>query len=123
LTVDWNIVATIAAPIIALIAGAFLNRLVESRPRVVAYLGHVSGINLPHANPPTQVNSHSVVIRNAGRKTANDVRIGHNVLPDYQVYPDIEYAEKDLPSGGKDIVFPKLVPKKQVWLVPKKCPL
>lgn len=114
MTIEWSIVATIASPVIALFVGAFLNRAVESRPRVVAYLGHVSGINLSRASPPVHVNTHSVVIRNAGRKKAKNVRIGHNVLPDFQVYPDIAYEEKELPGGGKEIIFPQLVPKEQV---------
>lgn len=44
--IDWQIVATIASPIIALFIGALLDRAIEERPRVVAYLGHVSGIRL-----------------------------------------------------------------------------
>ncbi len=63
-----------------------------------------------------QVNTHSVVFRNAGRKTANNVRLGHNILPDFQVSPDTEYTVADLPGGGKEIRFPKLVPKKQVTI-------
>ena len=98
----------------SVIFGAGLDRLLETRSRIVAYLGHVSGINLSRAAPPIQVNTHSVVIRNVGRRTATNVRIGHNTLPDYQVYPDIEYHENNLPGGGVEIVFPKLVPKRQV---------
>lgn len=36
MTVDWYIVAMIAAPIIALFVGAGLDRLLETRSRVVA---------------------------------------------------------------------------------------
>lgn len=113
MVIDWNVVATIASPIIALFVGAALNRAIESRPRVVSYLGHVSGIRLTRGDQPMQVNTHSVVFRNAGGKTANNVRLGHAILPDFQVFPDIEYTVVDLPGGGKEIRFPKLVPKKQ----------
>lgn len=112
--IDWQIVATIASPIIALFIGALLEHAIGERPRVVAYLGHVSGIHLPQLNPPTQVNTHSVVIRNAGRKKAHKVRLGHNVLPAYQVFPDTSYEERDLPGGQKEIIFPELIPKKQI---------
>lgn len=116
MVIDWNVVATIASPIIALAIGAALNRAIESRPRVVSYLGHVSGIRLTRGDQPMQVNTHSVVLRNAGRKTANNVRLGHAVLPDFQVFPDVEYRIIDLPGGGKEIHFPRLVPKKQVTI-------
>jgi hypothetical protein len=113
--IDWNIAATIASPICALFIGAFLNHLLENRPKVVSYLGHVSGIRL-NWQQPVHVNTHSLVIRNAGRKTANNVRIGHNMLPDFQIFPDIEYEVRDLPGGGKEIAIPKIVPKKQITI-------
>ena len=116
MAIDWNVVATIASPIIALFVGAALNHAIECRPKVVSYLGHVSGIRLSRGEQPMQVNTHSVVFRNSGRKTANNIRLGHNELPDFQVFPDIEYTVADLPGGGKEIRIPKLVPKKQVTI-------
>ena len=115
MNVDWSVVATIASPIIALFIGAALNRAIENRPRVVCYLGHVSGISLQGAQP-VQVNSHSVVLRNAGRKTATNLRLGHAVLPAFQIYPDIDYTVANLPGGGREIRIPNLVPKKQVTI-------
>jgi len=114
LTVDWNVVATMASPVVALFVGAALNRAIENRPRVISYLGHVSGITLNRNNQPLQVNSHSVVLRNAGRKAATNVRLGHAVLPDFQVFPEIEYTIAELPGGVKEIRFPQLIPQKQV---------
>lgn len=46
MTIDWNVVATIASPVIALLIGAFLNRALANRPKVVSYLGQVSSIRL-----------------------------------------------------------------------------
>ena len=115
MNVDWNVVATIASPIIALFIGAALNRAIENRPRVVCYLDHVSGISIQGAQP-LQVNSHSVVLRNAGRKTAMNIRLGHAVLPAFQIYPDIDYTVVNLPGGGREIRIPNLVPKKQVTI-------
>jgi hypothetical protein len=116
MSIDWNVVATISSPIIALFVGAGLNRFIENRPKVVSYLGHVSGILLSKANPPVQVNTHSVVLRNAGGKTETNIRLGHNVLPDFQIFPDIEHSVKELPGGQKEIVIPKLIPKKQITI-------
>ena len=41
MTIDWNIVAMIAAPLIAGVAGAALNHWLEGRPRLISYIGHV----------------------------------------------------------------------------------
>ena len=59
--VDWNVVATIAAPIIALFIGAGLNRFLENRPGLLVTLGMCQGISLSKENPPVQINTHSVV--------------------------------------------------------------
>lgn len=107
-------VATIAAPIIALFVGAALDRYLERRARVVSYLGHASGIRLTRPDGPVVVNTHSVVVRNAGRSAAKNVRLGHVVLPDFQIFPDIEYTVRDLPGGQKEILIPTLVPKKEI---------
>lgn len=116
MTIDWNVIATMASPIVALFIGAALDRALLNRPRVVSYLGHVSGIALHRNENPITVNTHSIVIRNAGRWTATNVRVGHNFLPDFQVFPDTDYHVSDLPGGGKEICFPKLVPDKQVTI-------
>jgi hypothetical protein len=112
MTVDWAIFATIAAPIITLFLGVILNRAIENRPKLVAHYGHVSGFSSNREGErPLQVNTHSVVIRNTGRKSAKNIRIAHNYLPDFSVYPDTSYELNDLPRGGKEIMFPTLVPK------------
>ncbi len=115
MTIDWDIAATIASPIIALFVGAFLNRAVESRPRLVTYLGHVGVHNLTQTDgTPMHVFTHSVVLRNSGRRPATNVRIAHPYLPDFHVLPDIEYEINDLPGGGREIAFPTLVPNEEV---------
>ena len=112
--IDWPVLTNIAMPIIALFVGAGIDRLLERRARVVSYLGHVSGIRLTRDDGPIVVNTHSVVLRNAGRKTATNVRLGHQVLPDFQLFPDIEYSVRELPGGQKEIVIPSLIPRKEV---------
>ena len=113
---DWELVAKIAGPVVGALVGAGVKHLVDSRPRVVAFLGHVSGIRLKRGDGDLSVGSHSVVLRNSGNKAAPNVRIGHNVLPDFQVFPDVAYAVETLPSGSKEIRFSQLVPKKQITI-------
>lgn len=113
--IDWNVVAIIAAPTIALFIGAALNRALERRVRLTAYYGHVSSFTVRKENP-FPVFTHSIVIRNVGRKTANNVRLGHNTLPDYQIFPSIEYSEVKLAGGGKEILIPTLVPGEQITI-------
>jgi hypothetical protein len=114
MTIDWNIVIAIAVPIVTLFLGALLERLLERRPRIISYFGHVSGVRIMAGEQPQLVFTHSVVFRNIGRKTATNVRLGHNTLPSFSVFPDIEYQVIDLPEGGKEILFPRLIPTKQV---------
>ncbi len=116
MSLDWNLLIKLAGPILGAFAGAGAKHLLDSRPRVVAFLGHVSGINLIRENEPFAVGSHSVVLRNAGGKAANNVRIGHNVLPDFQISPDTQFTVDDLPRGGKEIRIPVLIPKKQLTI-------
>jgi hypothetical protein len=116
MAVDWDLVAKIAGPIVGAIVGAGIKHLLDGRARVVAFLGHVAGIKLQRDGAPLSVGSHSVVLRNAGNKAAQNVRIGHNVLPDFQVFPDTPYSVETLPSGSKEIRFSQLVPKKQVTI-------
>ncbi len=116
MTVDWNVVATISSPIIALFVGAALERFIEDRAKVVCYLGHVSGIQLNRENQIIHINTHSIVLTNTGRKTATNIRLGHAVLPDFQVFPDTQYNVIELPNGGREIQFPNLVPKKQITI-------
>lgn len=117
MAIDWSIVATITAPILALLMGAILNRAIESRPRLVTYLGHVSAHRLRNNDgSPNDVYTHSLVIRNSGRKPATNVRLSHAYLPNFNVFPDIEHRVEELPGGGKEIVIPSLVPGEQVTI-------
>ncbi|KTD33836.1 hypothetical protein Lnau_2128 [Legionella nautarum] len=115
-TVDWSLVTAIAMPVISLFIGAGLNSFFEKRAKLITYIGHVSGIQLSTPTGPLIINTHSIVLRNNGRKTANDIHLGHYILPDFQIQPDIEYQVNTLPGGQKEIVIPKLVPKKEITI-------
>jgi hypothetical protein len=120
MNVDWNIVLTIAMPIVSIFIGAVVTFLFTNRERLITHYGHVSSFKVKPNDPEQEeywVYTHSVVIRNIGRKTAKNVRMGHAVLPyNINVEPDIEYTKNELPGGGVELVFPNLVPKKQVTL-------
>jgi hypothetical protein len=82
----------------------------------VAFLHHATGILVKGATPPYEVRTHSVVLVNNGRRPAKNVRIGHNLLPDFSIAPGIQYSVNDLPGGQKEILFPVLIPKKQITI-------
>jgi hypothetical protein len=112
MVIDWMIVATIAAPVIALFVGVALDRLLERKPKLIAYFLHASVFRL--AAPNLTIHAHGIVIKNTGRRPANDIRVRHNILPDFHVFPNIQYQVQTLPGGGAEIVFPILVPEEQV---------
>lgn len=104
-------------PVVTLFLGALINHLIDKRSKLIAHLGFISSHSLkPQADgkPGAIVNTHSVVIKNPGRKAAMNVRLGHHFLPDFNVYPDIQHEIRDLPGGGREIYFPKLIPKKEI---------
>ena len=109
---DWTIVVTILAPILAVIANWILVR----RPNLISYMGYASGFLLNDKSSPP-IFTHSIVIKNIGRKSATNVRVGHGTLPEtYLVYPNVQNDVVDLPDGGKEIIFPKIVPKEQITI-------
>lgn len=110
--IDWDLVVKIVVPFLALIFGIIINRISERRPKLISYLGHVSAFNID--SPPMQVFTHTIVLRNVGKATAENVRVGHNILPNYNVYPNVNHLVIDLPQGGKEILFPNLVSEEQV---------
>ena len=115
MTIDWAAAATIASPVIALFVGVWVNRKFESRPVLISYFGHVSAFrHVPPGGQPLQVNTHAVVLRNSGRRSASNVRIHHAFLPNFQIWPSVAYRVEDLPDGTRDIVIPTLVPGEEI---------
>lgn len=113
--VNWPVVATIAAPIIALFVGVWINRRFESRPNLISYYGHVSAFRgTAQDGTPFPVHTHSVVLRNAGRRSATNVRLRHNVLPDFNIFPPLVYRVDQLGDGVQEIVIPTLVPNEEI---------
>lgn len=115
MAIDWNVVATIASPVIALFVGVWVNRRFESRPVLISYFSHVSAFrSTPPGGQPLQVNSHSVVLRNTGRQRATNIRLHHVTLPEFNIWPAVVHNIETLPDGSLDIVIPTLVPGEEI---------
>lgn len=112
--------AKLAAPIITGIFGLLAKVYSDAKPRLVSYLVHAFAIPTrnqldPNALPVT-VHTHSIVVRNSGKKTAHNVRIGHQSLPDFQVYPSLIHEVHRRPDNSGEILIPTLVPGEQVTI-------
>jgi hypothetical protein len=108
----------VVSAVVGAVATAVAQRALLERPRLISFMLNASAVTLPPqpgANAVT-VNSHSIVLRNAGRKSANNVRMGHAILPAFSVFPQLQYRVDALPGGGSEIVFPMLVPNEQVTI-------
>lgn len=115
--INWSVVATIAGPIIALFVGVWVNRWFENRPILISYFGNVSVFRSnPPGGAPFLVHTHSVVLRNAGRRSATNVRLRHNTLPDFNIWPNLVHHVEDLSDGSREIVIPTLVPGEQITI-------
>jgi len=115
MAIDWNVVATVASPILALFVGVWVNRRFEDRPILISYFSHVSAFRYTSTSgEPVQVNTHSVVLRNTGRQGATNVRLHHATLPNFNIWPVVVYTVETLPDGSQDIVIPTLIPGEEV---------
>ena len=77
-SIDWQTIATIAAPIVTLFVGVALSRWYESRQRLVVYLTNMADFVIRSPDDPAQdvrCRTFSLVLRNAGRRATENVRI------------------------------------------------
>lgn len=117
MAINWNVVAQIVWSIILLVIGAWVNRRFESRAGLISYFQHVSQFNhTAEGGQVIPIHTHSVTLRNTGRKSAENVRVRHFVLPDFNIYPPLAYHVNDIPGDGKEIVIPRLVPGEQITI-------
>jgi hypothetical protein len=111
---DFDLIAKIAAPLISLVVAALIKHYLEGKSRLVAYVGHVGAFP---GNGGPQTHTHSVVLQNAGKKSASNVRVPHGVPltgVSVQVSPPIHYSFEFSPTGTFQILIPTLAPKEQV---------
>ncbi|MHB1757276.1 MAG: hypothetical protein ACYCT9_07150 [Leptospirillum sp.] len=115
--IDWNLALKITVPLFALVLGRFLDLWFAKKSKLIFYVGHASAFRL-EGQDQIQIYTHAVVIRNAGRETAHNVRIGHNFLPEnYQIFPPVPHEVVDIPnSSGKEIIIQTLVSNEQITI-------
>ena len=108
--IDWHVVQSIASSILLLFVGAVVNRWFERKPKLVSFVGHVGVFSAKLADGTTGlVHTHVVTLKNAGRKTANNVRLLHHSLPKFSISPSLSHSVNPLPDGSEEIVIPALV--------------
>jgi len=111
--VDIEVIGKILAPTITAVVGFIVKRYLEARPKLITWLIHAAAIPLKNENN-TIVNTHSIVVRNSGKKTAHNVRVGHNFLPAFQIYPQLSHEVINGSDNSAEIVIPTLVPGEQI---------
>ena len=113
---DIDLIAKITAPLVSLVAAAFIKYHLEGKSRLVTYIGHVAEFE-NDSGPRTR--THSVVILNAGEKSAPNVRVPHGVaLSTVRVIlnPPMHYSFESNPTGAFSILIPSLAPKEQITI-------
>jgi hypothetical protein len=114
MTIDWKIVAQIATAIGLFFLGKYFEK--RASPKLIAYFVHVSTFNIRNVATPTQVYAHSIIVKNVGRRTSNNVRITHQILPEFNIFPDISYTVTSLPNGSQEILIPTLIPNEEITI-------
>jgi hypothetical protein len=110
---DFDLLGKIIAPILTGVVGILIKRYLEARPKLITWLIHTAAIPMNDQNGTT-VNTHSIVVRNGGKRTANNVRIGHNFLPAFQIFPQLSHEIIPGKDNSAEILIPTLVPGEQI---------
>jgi hypothetical protein len=114
---NWPLIVSIVIPILTLVLGVILNRVIERRAKLTTYLGHTSIFEVHPPGAAAQlIHMHSIVVTNVGGKAANTVRLSHHQLPDFYIWPAVPHGVEEVPQGGRDIVIPVLVPGQQITI-------
>jgi hypothetical protein len=116
-SIDWHLVVQIATPIATLMLGILSERFFERKAKVVVFYGHVAAHTMAAngSNPAYHLNTHSIIIRNAGKSAAHNVRVRHHYLPpNFRVDPARNWTRTPLPNGGEEILFSELVPNETI---------
>jgi hypothetical protein len=136
LGVSLDSIFKLISPVLVAVAGWIWKWIVEGRPKLVVYMVNAASLPLPHDQSPpgpnglaadaqvagpTALHTHSIVVRNTGKKPAHNVRLGHYVTPaSYQLFPPVSFSVN--PTGdraqgsGMEILLPTLVPGEQITI-------
>jgi len=116
---DLNAIAIIGAAVVSLLGTWLLRSYYEGRVRLVGYLLHSATVTVARTSDRegVKLNIHTIVIRNRGRKTANNIRIGHSVprsrIEDVFVWPPVSYWIEDTGDETFELILSTLVPNEQ----------
>jgi hypothetical protein len=121
MTIDVESVQKLVTTLLALVATPLINRALAQRPRLVWFPVHAEAFHVPPqaGNVGGTIHTHSIVVRNAGNKTCENVRIGHHETPMlHQLYPNVPHAFTRDSNGGpsSEIAIAKLVPQEQITI-------
>jgi hypothetical protein len=79
----------------------------------------LSNLQQDRGQAPFGVHTHSVVMRNAGRLAAHNVRVPHTPTAagvNISVFPPVQYTRNALPGGGHELLFPTIVPTQEITI-------
>ncbi|SEK12142.1 hypothetical protein [Achromobacter sp. NFACC18-2] len=116
---EFESVAKIASPIVALILGPMIKRLMTAKPKVIRYVVHVSTHRQRLDDGQlVQLHTHAVIYENVGRSAAHNLRISHGVLPvNVVIFPPVQFKREPAQDGpGGDIAVPVLAPKERITI-------
>lgn len=118
MTADLEALLKLLSPLLIALISFALKRHFEEKPKLITYIIHADAVSVGgDANSSESiVNTHVVVVRNAGKKAAKNVRIGHYELPPgFKVSPPLAYSIARPPTGkAAEILIPTLSPNDQV---------
>src|SRR6266852_7016195 len=119
---DWELAAKVGIAVLTVLLTEISRQRFERRPRLIAYYSSVCAFPPPSAAPappaePTFTFTHSIVVRNAGKKSAFNVRVGHyGGKVTFEVSPPMNHTVQENPHAGWEILIPTLVPYEQVQI-------
>lgn len=116
MTLDPDLIAKIVAPLISLVGAAVLKHYTESKSRLVSYIGSVAAF--ARGTEP-KIHTHTVVLLNAGKKSAFNVCVPHGVpmnLLNVQVGQNVHFTTETNPAGNFSLLFPSLAPREQITI-------
>jgi hypothetical protein len=108
---DFSLAANIAEKIILLAVGAVGTWIFERRARLTVFFAHVGELRM--TPPPQQqlqpmtVHTHTIVIRNAGRLAAHNIRVPHQrslaqMGVHFSVERGVDFKMQNLPGGEEE---------------------
>ena len=124
MTLDLGVISQAVWSVVLVVVTALVTLFLERRSRLVVYYGSIGSFQLPPSSPGQHalgVNTHTVVVLNAGRLAARNVRVPHNgplavANIHVSVFPPVANTRETLPGGQEVIVLPTLAPGQQVTL-------